>query len=109
MVAPPGIGRNSFRGPHYFNIDMSLVKQTRLPSALHLGEGANLELRANFFNIFNKLNLAPFGFDSSSTRIGFFDANANNGQGLLFNNSSFGIASAGLAGRVVELQARFRF
>ncbi|PYS87875.1 MAG: hypothetical protein DMF64_21980 [Acidobacteria bacterium] len=109
VVAPPGIGRNSFRGPHYFNIDMSLVKQTRLPSALHLGEGANLELRANFFNIFNKLNLAPFGFDSSSTRIGFFDANANNGQGLLFNNSSFGIASAGLAGRVVELQARFRF
>ena len=109
LIGPPGVGRNVFRGPKYFNIDISLVKETRLPSGLHLGEGANLELRANFFNIFNKLNLAPFGFSSSSTTIGNFDPNANNGQGMLFNNPNFGKASAGLAGRVVELQARFRF
>lgn len=46
---PPGIGRNSFRGPHYFSVDLSLAKKTRLPDALHLGEEANLEIRANFF------------------------------------------------------------
>jgi hypothetical protein len=102
-VAPPGIGRNSFRGPSYFNVDFSLVKETRLPKIL--GEGSNLELRANFFNVFNKLNLASFDFGSNAVRIGRFDSNLNR----LFNNTDFGKANTGLAGRVVELQARFRF
>jgi hypothetical protein len=106
-VAPPGIGRNSFRGPNYFNVDFSLVKETRLPKIL--GEGANLELRANFFNVFNKLNLASFNFGSNAVTIGAFDPGANNGQGRVNNNPNFGIANAGLSGRVVELQARFRF
>ena len=92
-VGRPGIGRNSFRGPRYFNIDLSLVKHTRLPF-LHLGEQSDLELRANFFNAFNILNLAPLGFFSSGTFI---------------ENPNFGRADAGLAGRVIELQARFRF
>jgi hypothetical protein len=102
-IAPPGIGRNSFRGPKYFNVDFSLVKQTRF------GENTNLELRANFFNIFNKLNLASFNFGSNAVTIGNFDANANGGVGRLNNNPNFGRANVGLAGRVVELQARFRF
>jgi hypothetical protein len=106
-IAPPGIGRNSFRGPHYFDVDFSLVKQTRLPG--FLGEAANLELRANFFNVFNKLNLSSFAFGSNATTIGNFDSGGNGGQGVLNNNTSFGKADSGLAGRVVELQARFRF
>ena len=57
-LLPPGIGRNSFRGPRYFAVDMSLAKRTGLPS--FLGEGAFLEFKANFFNVFNNLNLAPF-------------------------------------------------
>ena len=92
--ALPGIGRNSFRGPRYFAVDMSVVKQFGLANFAHLGEGAKIELRANFFNIFNQLNLAPFGFFSPSTDV---------------RNSSFGQATAGLAGRVIELQARFSF
>jgi hypothetical protein len=106
-IAPPGIGRNSFRGPNYFNVDFSLVKETRLPKIL--GEGANLELRANFFNVFNKLNLASFNFGSDAVTIGNFDAGANGGQGRVNNNPNFGKAVSGLSGRVVELQARFRF
>jgi hypothetical protein len=106
-VAPPGIGRNSFRGPNYFNVDFSLVKETRLPKIL--GEGANLELRANFFNVFNKLNLTSFNFGSNAVTVGRFEPDANGGQGRLSNNPNFGIANAGLSGRVVELQARFRF
>lgn len=105
-VAPPGIGRNSFRGPGYFNIDMSLVKHTRLG---FLGESTNLELRANFFNVFNQLNLRPFEFGSDAVTVGFFDPRGPNQPGVLTNNPRFGIATAGLAGRVVELQARFRF
>ena len=106
-VAPPGIGRNTFRGPGYFNVDMSLVKQTGVPN--FLGEGANLELRANFFNVFNKLNLEPFSFGSNPTTIGNYCGGCNGGAGVLSNNPNFGKAARGLAGRVVELQARFRF
>jgi hypothetical protein len=93
-VGFPGIGRNSFRGPHYFNIDMSLAKTFGLPDALHLGEGAGFEFRVNAFNVFNMLNLAP---------IGFFDS------GAFIEDPNFGRSPRGLAGRVIELQGRFRF
>ncbi|HEV2492060.1 MAG TPA: TonB-dependent receptor [Terriglobia bacterium] len=104
---PPGIGRNSFRGPHYFDTDLSFAKNTRLPEALHLGEAANLELRANFFNIFNQVNLAPFGFSTNSTYIG--SPCTPVATCTPSPNSNFGLASAGLAGRVIEFQARLNF
>ncbi len=91
---PPGVGRNSFRGPHYFDIDMSAAKRFALPGAMHLGEQANLELRANFFNVFNKLNLAPLGFFSAGTFV---------------DNPLLGVSDGGLSGRVIEFQARFSF
>ena len=106
-VAPPGIGRNSFRGPKYFSVDMSVVKHTRLGG--FLGEASDLEFRANFFNVFNQLNLKPFEFGSDAVTIGFFDPGPVNVPGVLTNNPRFGIPTEGLSGRVVELQARFRF
>jgi hypothetical protein len=107
-IAPPGIGRNAFRGPKYFGFDMSFVKETRLPF-LRLGEETKLELRANVFNVFNKLNLAPFTFNSDATRIGRFSSGATGTPGTIATNDRFGKAQSGLAGRVIELQARFRF
>lgn len=89
----PGIGRNSFRGPRYFDIDMTLAKKFGLSSLL--GEGRFFEIKANFFNIFNLLNLQPFNFNSPSTQI----------QSPL----TFGRAERGLAGRVIEFQGRFNF
>jgi hypothetical protein len=86
----PGIGRNSFRGPRYFSVDMTVGKKTGLPT--FLGEGASLDLRANFFNAFNNLNLAPFRFFAAT-----------------IESPNFGRAERGLAGRVIELQARFSF
>jgi hypothetical protein len=89
-LLPPGIGRNSFRGPRYFAVDLSLAKRTGLPS--FLGEGTFLEVKANFFNAFNNLNLAPFRFFSPTV-----------------DSNDFGRAQSALAGRVVEFQARFNF
>jgi hypothetical protein len=88
----PGVGRNSFRGPRYFDVDMSVAKRFGLPAAL--GESTFLEVKANFFNAFNILNLQPFNFNSPSTNI---------------TNSLFGRAERGLAGRVIELQGRLNF
>src|SRR5262249_34685730 len=93
-VGPPGIGRNSFRGPRYRAVDFSFVKSTGLPSVLGLGESAKLDLRVNCFNCFNINNPAP---------LGFFD------NGVFADDPTFGLSSNGLAGRVIEFQARFSF
>ena len=93
-IGPPGIGRNAFRGPGYRSVDLSLVKQTALPRVPGLGEAARLEIRFNFLNAFNELNLQP---------LGFFD------EGVFADRPNFGRATRGLAGRVVEFQARFSF
>jgi hypothetical protein len=92
LPTPPGIGRNSFRGPRYFDIDATLSKSIGLPKMPVLGENAKVEFRANFYNLTNKLNLAP---DRIVT-----DLN---------NTTLFGEVTGALAGRSIELQARFNF
>jgi len=86
---PPGIGRNSFRGPRYFNVDATLSKVFGLPEMKFLGNGAKIEIKANFFNLFNKLNLSNPQAD--------------------INNPNFGTAQDALGGRTIEMQARFSF
>jgi hypothetical protein len=88
----PGIGRNSFRGPKYRSIDLTVAKRFGLPNAF--GEAANFEVKANFFNIFNILNLQPLGFNTDSTNV---------------QNPNFGRSLLGLSGRVVEIQGRINF
>lgn len=46
------VGRNVLRGPGQSNVDFSVIK--RFP----LGESKNLEVRAEFFNLFNHVNFA---------------------------------------------------
>jgi len=105
----PGIGRNGFRGPRFNDIDLGIAKQFGLPSMKFFGENAGIELRMNLYNAFNKLNLAPFTFGSTSTVISSSQTTTANGAIVPLANPLFGTATAGLAGRVVELQARFRF
>jgi hypothetical protein len=59
---PGNEGRNAFNAPNYTNFDFSLTKTT------HLTESLKMELRADFFNIFNHPNLSNpllpgFGID----------------------------------------------
>jgi hypothetical protein len=44
------VGRNSFRGPRYYQIDTALVKNTKIY------ENVNFQFRADLFNIFNIVN-----------------------------------------------------
>lgn len=92
-VQRPGIGRNSFRGPEYFNTDFSTMKQTGLPEFLGLDD-ANIELRFNFFNAFNMLNLRHMNFG---------------GAEAVIENPRFGRSPGGMSGRVIEFQARLSF
>jgi hypothetical protein len=92
-AGPPGIQRNSWRGPRYFATDFSFVKTTRVPNRF-LGEMTAVDLRCNMFNAFNNLNLSPITFGDNAAHI---------------DNSQFGRADAGLAGRVVEFEIRLSF
>jgi hypothetical protein len=86
------VGRNSFRGPRFFQTDLSFAKNIHMPFFAH--ESSNLELRGYFFNIFNQLNLQPLNFSA---------------QGTHPELNFFGTSAGALAGRIVELQARFSF
>lgn len=90
----PGIGRNVFRGPKYANLDMAFAKQFGLPNTGFIGENAKIDVRFNFFNILNTLNLAPFNSNSDPTRVTL---------------NTFGTATSALAGRTGEFQIRFSF
>jgi Carboxypeptidase regulatory-like domain/TonB dependent receptor len=101
---PPGVGRNSFRGPRYNDLDMTVAKSFGLPRTALLGEDANIEIRANFYNFLNQTNLTPFG----SQQVGTINVTTS-GPETVTPNSAFAEAQGALAGRVLEMQARFSF
>ncbi len=88
---PTNIHRNMFRGPGYFGNDFQIAKAFGLPNIPVLGENARINLQANLYNAFNVENLQNVG---GTQTIG---------------GPLFGVSPGGLAGRIVELQARFSF
>jgi hypothetical protein len=50
------VGRNSFTGPGFYNLDVALTRSFALP---WLGESGRLRLRADSFNVLNHANLNP--------------------------------------------------
>jgi Carboxypeptidase regulatory-like domain/TonB dependent receptor len=104
----PSVGRNVLWGPQYFSTDMTLQKSFGLPNTRILGEGARLEFRADFFNIFNKLNLSPLSGSGSGAYGNAFPGNIISTDGVT-SNPLFGEAQSALSGRVVNLQVRFSF
>ncbi len=104
----PGVARNSFWGPRYSSVDLTLGKAFGLPRLPVLGENAKIDLRANFYNIFNQTNFVPFS--NSEQTIGTINYSAVTGaQTVTSPNATFGQGLSALAGRVIELQARFSF
>jgi len=87
--------RNIFTGPGYTSVDATLGKIFALPRMAFFGEGSKLEIRANAFNVFNILNLTPLIPATAPTDI--------------INTGQFGRSPDGLAGRVIEFQARLSF
>jgi hypothetical protein len=61
------------------------------------------------YNVFNKLNLAPFTFATQSTVVSYFNTTLPGGTVIPVANPLFGTATNGLAGRVLELQAHISF
>jgi hypothetical protein len=91
LPPPPGIARNSFDGPGYRDVDMTVSKAFGLPTMPVLRENAKIEIRAQAFNLFNLLNFNPTSISSNITA------------------PDFGQARSALGSRTVTLQARFSF
>ncbi|SEB91388.1 TonB-dependent receptor [Terriglobus roseus] len=58
------IGRDAFRGPSFYDVDASLVKNTRIY------ENVNFQFRADIFNLFNILNPSTPTTSITSTTFG---------------------------------------
>ncbi len=93
----PGVARNFLNGPNYIDADMTLTKSFGIPKNRLLGEDGGVEVRADAYNIYNRLNL-------NGTSIN----NAISSDGVT-SNPSFGQAQSALGSRTIELQARFSF
>lgn len=94
----PSVGRNTLRGPGYFDSDFTLQKAFGLPKIKLLGENARFEFRADFYNLFNKLNLSlPDGVGKVVSVDG------------TTSNAHFGQSQSALVGRIIQMQVRFSF
>lgn len=82
------LGRNAFVGPGFVNTDFSATKRTHIPWFVGK-EGAQLEFRAEFFNVFNKVNLTGM-------------------QGDL-NSGAFGLATGAFPARDIQFGLRVEF
>lgn len=83
------VGRNVFYGPDYNKFDLAVIK--RFPMN-RFREGMRLTIRADFFNIFNRVNL-----------------NKPNATNININSASFGQATTAGAGRIIQFVGRFEF
>ncbi len=51
------LGRNTFRGPAFYDFDFSLIKDTPVGSRSGGGELFDVQFRSEFFNLFNIVNM----------------------------------------------------
>lgn len=91
LTAPPvtapfgNAGRNTARSDNYFNLDLAVQKRFRLP----LTEFTGVELRAEFFNLFNRTN-----FQAANSDI---------------NSAAFGTINSAFPARQIQLAVKFSF
>src|SRR5262249_44003798 len=96
------VGRNCLRGPSQVNADFAVAKRFRL------AESRSVELRAEFFNLLNHVNLAnPISnFNAISASGGKIDPNS----GQVLAPGDFGrILSTSNNARIIQLALKLNF
>jgi hypothetical protein len=87
QVRPGNLPRDYFRGPGYANVDLSFVKEFRVP--LWGSEPGRVQVRGEFFNVANHLNIS--------------------GVQNRINATNFGVATGGFPNRKIELGVKLVF
>ena len=97
------VGRNVLRGPKQVNVDFSIIK--RFP----IRESKNIEIRAEFFNLFNHVNFANPISNFNAVPSGSIDP----GTGQIFPNRSPGdfgrINATSNNPRLIQFAAKLNF
>jgi len=95
-------GRNVLRGPRQMNVDFSVIKR------FTINESKNIELHAEFFNLFNHVNFAnPISNLNAVTSSGG-GINPNTGQ--MINPGDFGrITSTSNNPRLIQIALKLNF
>ncbi|HYJ86456.1 MAG TPA: hypothetical protein VEW46_10395 [Pyrinomonadaceae bacterium] len=96
------VGRNVLRGPGQRNVDLSVVKR------LWFGESRNIELRADFFNLLNRVNFANPISDLNAVQSSGGSLDQNTGQ--IINPGNFGrIISTSNNPRIIQVAVKVNF
>src|SRR5207248_2633965 len=82
------VGRNAFRGPNYYNLDLSLSRNFQLYERL------KLQMRLEGFNVFNH----PF-----------FGTSGGSGFTTTLSSGTFGNATTAYDPRIFQVAAKFSF
>jgi len=79
QTAPGNLGRNTYVGPSWWNLDFSLVKNTTVTR-----DRGQLQLRADFFNIFNHATFATPNSQLGNSIFGLSTATASSERQIQF-------------------------
>src|SRR5262249_24284548 len=91
------VGRDVLRGPSQTNVDFSIIKP------FPFGESRNIEVHAEFFNLFNHVNFAN---PVSNLNAASIDSNT----GRIINPGNFGIITAASnTPRLIQFAVKFSF
>jgi Carboxypeptidase regulatory-like domain/TonB-dependent Receptor Plug Domain/TonB dependent receptor len=77
------LGRNTFRGPAFYNFDFALIKDTPIGRRRSGAERMDLQFRTEFFNLFN---IVTMGLPSNTLQV-------NQQTGEILRNTGFGMIS----------------
>jgi hypothetical protein len=79
------LGRNSFRGPAFYNFDFALIKDTPFGSRKSGAELVNLQFRGEFFNLFNIVTMGLPANILNGSGFGEISKTAGNSRQIQFS------------------------
>ncbi len=79
------LGRNSFRGPAFYDLDFALIKDTPFGRRRSGAEDVDLQFRSEFFNLFNIVNMGLPANILNGSGFGEISKTAGNSRQIQFS------------------------
>jgi hypothetical protein len=79
------LGRNTFRGPAFYNLDLATIKDTPFGTRKNGAELVDLQFRAEFFNIFNIVDMGSPANILAGSGFGMISRTAGNSRQIQFS------------------------
>ncbi len=79
------LGRNTFRGPAFYNFDLAMIKDTSFGTRKNGAELVDLQFRAEFFNLFNIVTMGLPANTIAGSGFGEISKTAGNSRQIQFS------------------------